>query len=197
MQVMLSKRFHLHQPQHSKMHSQHWRRCMRHGRRHQAKVIIHILSLPSMQEWRSLISTTNVLPSQMPISWPWVSLPSFPCTVLTRVLCHTVLNPKKKMAHVTKFWPANLVEEVESVVCESVSTLIYSFLTLLTVLRLVSSSSVTISRLTRNNPRPHMCARQLHPPANLAAGTSTIWTCHHQTTTTTMTNKPPKVLTHI
>ena len=194
---MLSKRFHLHQPQRSKTHSQHWRRCTQHGRRHQAKVVICISSQPSMREWRSLISTTNVLLSRMPISWPWVSLPSFPCTVLTRVLCCTVLNPKKKMAHFTKFWPADLVEEVESVVRESVSTLIYSFLTLLTVLRLVSSSSVTIGGSTRNNPRPHVCARQLHPPANLAAGTSTIRTCHHQTTTTTTTNKPPKVLTHI
>ena len=74
-----------------------------------------------MREWQSLISTTNVLPSRTPILWPWVSLPLFPCTVLTRVLCRTVLNPKKKMAHFTKFWPSDLVEEVESVVRECVS----------------------------------------------------------------------------
>ena len=94
---------------------------MRRGRKPQAKVDIRASSHPSMREWRSSINTTTVLLSRTPISWPWVSLSSLLCTVLTRVLYCAVLNPKKKMAHFTKFWSSELVEEVESVVCKCVS----------------------------------------------------------------------------
>ena len=57
--------------------------------------------------------------------------------LLTRVHGIVVLNPKKKMAHFTKHWPADVVEEVKSVVCECVSSVTSVCLcTLLTVFSL-------------------------------------------------------------
>ena len=50
------------------------------------------------------------------------TFPSLPYSLYWLEYCSViVLNSKKKLAYFTKHWPADLVEEVESVVCECVS----------------------------------------------------------------------------
>jgi hypothetical protein len=128
MQMTLSKHSHCHQLRASKMHSQCWRRCTRHGRRSQESHVTHVSFQHLMWEWQSSTSTISALQRRMPISWLWVNCHSLSCTVqsvLTRVLWHTVLDPKKKMGHFMKHWPEDVVKEVEDAVRKHVSRSIF------------------------------------------------------------------------
>ena len=116
----------LSQRRHSTTPCQRWKGFTRLGRRPPTSLAIPISHELSPREWTSSIPTTNVRLNLMRTSWQWVGylilsvITQLKGALVLRRRHDLVLNPKKKMGHFSKHWPADLVLEVEEVVQQRV-----------------------------------------------------------------------------